>query len=229
MDFSTFNVLIFGASSGIGNCLCNMLYEKGFNVIGTFKESIINAFYDTYRCDISNESEVKNLFLKLNNKYKKIDAVINCAALCLDNDIENKSIDEFMRVLKVNLGGTFLVDKYAALNMDTGIIINISSTDAFDTYSPISMDYAASKAGVDNLTKNMAKRFPNLKIYALAPNWVDTPSVLSMNQDYLKKELKRVNQKQLLKKEDVALKIIDIMINNNYKSGDVIRMDGINE
>ena len=230
MDFSHLNIIITGASSSIGSCLANILSNYGANVIGIYHNNPLkDVIYNTYKCDISKEEEVKNLFLFTKDKYKKIDVVVNLAALSLDNDIYDKSIDEFMQVLRVNLGGTFLINKYASLNMDKGVIINISSTDATDTYSEISMDYAASKAGVENLTKNMAKRFPNLKICALAPNWVETDSVLKMNQDYLKKELERVGQKRLLKKEEVALKIIEIIINDEYLSGQIIRMDDLSE
>ena len=134
-----------------------------------------------------------------------------------------------MRVLEVNLVGTFLICKKALSMMETGVIVNISSTDATDTFSPLSMDYAASKAGVENLTKNLALRFPNLKICALAPNWVDTESIREMSPIYLENELRRVNQKRLLTKEEVANKIIEIIKNPKIKSGEIIRMDGNDE
>ena len=224
------NIIVTGASRGIGLCLCKMLHQKGYNVIGIYnKTKIDDALFDTYKCDIKNEKEIISLYTYVIGKYKKIDVLINCAAISLDNDIYDKSKDEFMEVLEVNLVGTFLMCKYASLNMDNGIIINISSTDASTTYGVLEMDYASSKAGLENLTKNLANRFPNLKICALAPNWVLTETILNMNQDYLKEEMRRVGQKELLKKEDVALKVIDIINNDIYKSGDIVRMDGINE
>ena len=64
------------------------------------------------------------------------------------------------------------------------------------------MDYDASKAGVENLTKNLALRFPNVKICALAPNWIATESVLEMSPIYLESELKRVNQKKLIEVDE---------------------------
>jgi len=230
MDFSGLVVLITGASKGIGLTLSKILHEYGATVIGVYNNTkIITEEYDTYKCDISNEIDIKNLIAKVYDKHEKIDVVVNCAALCLDDDIYEKSKDDFMKVLEVNLVGTFLMCKYASLKMDRGVIINISSTDASDTFSPLSMDYSASKAGVENLTKNLALRFPNLKICALAPNWVDTETVLSMDKDYLESELKRIGQNKLLKKEEVALKIIEIIINDDIRSGDIIRMGGFNE
>ena len=227
MSFEGVVVLITGVSGGIGYTLANILHEYGATVIGVYYQNPLkDVLFDTYKCDISREQDVQELFNYLKDKHEKLDVVVNCAALCLDNDIFDKNIDEFMQVLKINLGGTFLINKYAAKLMNRGIIINLSSTDATDTYNPLSLDYSASKAGVENLTKNLALRFPKLKICALAPNWVNTPAVLNMNPEYLKSEMERIGQKKLLKKEDVAFKIIEIMINDDYVSGDVIRMDG---
>ena len=113
--------------------------------------------------------------------------------------------------------------------MERGVIINISSTDATDTFSTMSLDYAASKAGLENITKNLAQRLPNLKICALAPNWVNTETVLEMAPDYLENELRRIGQNKLLKKEEVAFKIIEMIINDDIRTGEIVRMGGFNE
>ncbi len=230
MDFAGLVVLITGASKGIGKCLANIFYEYGATVIGVYNNTKIeDVLYDTYKCDISNEEEIKMLFKYVKDKHEKIDVIVNCAALCLDNDIYDKTKEEFMRVLEVNLVGTFLMCKYASLEMERGVIINISSTDATDTFSTMSLDYAASKAGVENITKNLAQRLPNLKICALAPNWVNTETVLEMDPDYLENELRRIGQNKLLKKEEVAFKIIEMIINDDIRTGEIVRMGGFNE
>lgn len=230
MNFENLVVLITGASKGIGLCLSQILHEYGATVIGVYNNTLIkNELFDTYKCDLSKEEDIKSLIKYVKEKHEKIDVVVNCAALCIDDDLYDKTKEDFMKVLEVNLVGTFLMCKYVSLEMDRGVIINISSTDAFDTYSPISMDYAASKAGIENLTKNLAQRLPNLKICALAPNWVDTETILNMNEDYLREELKRIGQDKLLRKEDVALKIIEIIINDDIRSGEIIRMGGFVE
>ena len=226
MDLSNLSVIVTGASKGIGYTLASMLSKYGAKVTGIYNNTLItNVPFKIYKCDITKEEEVKKLFSDISN----VNVVVNCAALSIDNEIEDKSIDEFMEVVKVNLGGTFLINKYASLTMKKGVIINMSSTDASTTYSPISMDYCASKSGVENLTKNMALAFPNLKVCALAPNWVDTDTVLSMDRKYLESEMKRVHQDKLLRKEDVSLKIIDMITNDDIKSGSIIKMGDINE
>jgi len=226
MNLSNLIIIVTGASKGIGYTLANLLYEKGATVIGVYNNTKIkDVKYDTFKCDISSEEEIKNLFKYVKDKYKKIDILINCAAISIDDDIYDKSKEDFMKVLEVNLVGTFLMCKYASLLMNKGVIINVSSTDGIDTYNTISVDYCASKAGLINLTKNLANRLPNIKVCGIAPNWIDTDTVLSMDKNYLDSELKRVGQNKLLKKEDVSLKIIEIITNNNIKSGDIIRMD----
>ncbi len=228
MDFSGLVILITGASRGIGFTLANIFHEYGATVIGIYHKNVIkNVLFDTYQCDITDELAVQNLFMNIKNKHEKLDVVVNCAALALDNELNEKTYAEFMEVVGVNLGGTFQICKYASKLFEPKVIINMSSTDAQDTYSKLSMDYSASKAGVENLTKNLAKSLPNIRICALAPNWVDTESVLEMDPDYLKKELLRVNQKELLRKTDVALKIIEMIINDDYSSGTIVRMEGL--
>lgn len=226
MNFSNINVLIFGASSDIGKCLSKILIEYGATVIGVFHNKLCeNELIDKYYCDVCNESEIKDTFTKIKNKHEYLNVVINLVATCNDCDMYELTKESFLKTLETNLVGTFLINKYASINMDSGVIINMSSTDATDTYSTMSMDYAASKAGVENLTKNLAKRLPKLKICALAPNWIDTTPVLEMNPVYLESELKRVGQSKLIKKEDVALKIIEIILDDDIRSGSIIKME----
>lgn len=230
MDFTNSVILITGASRGIGLCLANLLTEYGAQVIGLYNETKIkNVKFELYKCDISKELEIKKLFKYINNKYGKLDVVVNCAALCLDNDLYDKTKKEFMKVLEVNLVGTFLICKEASLLMKKGVIVNMSSTDAFDTFSTFSMDYAASKAGVENLTKNLAGRLPNIKVCAIAPNWVDTETVLNMDKEYLECEMARIGQKKLIKKEEVVIKIVETIVSDDIVSGDIIRMVDSNE
>lgn len=230
MDFTGSVILVTGASRGIGLSLANLLTEYGAKVIGIYnKTKIKNANFDTYKCDISNEIEIKKLMSYIKNNYGKLDVVVNGAALCLDNDLYDKTKKEFMKVLEVNLVGTFLICKYASFLMNKGVIVNITSTDAQDTFSPFSMDYAASKAGLENLTKNLALRLPNIKVCALSPNWINTETVLKMNPEYLKNEMQRIGQKELLTKEEVVIKIIEIIVSDDIVTGDIVRMVNNNE
>lgn len=227
MDFSNLTVIITGVSSDIGKTIADILVSGGAKVIGTYYQNKLkDRKIDTLKCDVSKEQDVIKLYDYIMNKYDGAEVLINCSALCKDNYFLEKDAEEFMQVLKVNMLGTFLLCKYFAKNMTKGTVINISSLDASKTYNEYNMDYASSKAGVENLTKNFAQALPNLKFCALAPAWVDTKSVRECDPNYLKEEMKKHEQERLLTKEEVALKVIEMVVNNDdYISGDIVVMD----
>lgn len=230
MNFCGNIILITGVSSTLGGMLASSLHNLGATVIGIYNKNKAKYEFETYKCDITSEDEVKKTIDNIITKHEKIDALINMAALSEDEDIYDKTSDSFLSVLNVNVVGTFLMCKYASKYMDNGVIINISSTDGIDTYSPISIDYCASKAAINNMTMNLALRLKNVKVCALAPNWIDTPSTLSMDKKYLEKEMQRIHQKELIKKEDVIVKIIEMIVNNDdYVTGEIVRMDSKDE
>lgn len=226
-------VLVTGGAKGIGSSIVESLANLGCYVIinyNTSKQEAIKLKQKLkdkvmiIKADISNELEVKEMINKIVKEFKKIDILINNAAYTCDNLIEEKTKKEFMRVLEVNVFGTFLVSKYASKYMNKGIIINISSTDAVDTYNEYNIDYSASKAAVNSLTKSLALILKDIKVLSLMPLWVNTEIVREMNQEYLKSELKRTNQKKLLEPVQVANKVIEL-INSDITSGSIIRME----
>ena len=217
-------VLITGGGIGLGSSLARIFKSNNYDVIITYNTNKDKALelskelnIKCIKLDLSNEKDIKEVF------KDDIDILINNAALSMDNEIENKTKEEFMKVLEVNLVGTFLMCKYAVEN-NVKEIINISSTDSVDTYSSLNIDYSSSKAGINILTKTFALTYPSIRIISILPNWIDTESVLEMEPNYLKEELKRVGQKKLLKKEDVSRKILEIL-NSNIKSGELVRID----
>lgn len=229
--------LITGCAKGIGREIALTLARDGYDIIGTYltseddilslkkKIEFIGVKFDYYKLDLSNKSEINSFCNSIKNKYKNIDILINNAALSMDCEFEDKTKEEFMKVLEVNLVGPFLLIKNLYTILDGGIIINISSTDGINTYQTLNMDYSASKAALINLTKSLALKLENIKIYALCPNWVNTESIREMNQEYLKNELKRIGQYKLIEPNQVADKVIEI-INSNIKSGSIIVMEG---
>ena len=215
---------------GIGKEIALELTRYGYNIIGTYntsfeevkklKEKIghIGVDFNYYKLDLSNELEITNFCKNIKSEYKNIDVLVNNAALCLDNEFKLKTKKEFMKVLEVNLIAPFLLIQNLYNIMENGVIINISSTDGINTYSTLNIDYSASKAALINLTKSLALTLPNIKIYSISPNWVDTESIREMNQDYLNEEMKRIGQTKLITKEEVAKKVI-YLINSNLESG----------
>ena len=229
--------LVTGSSQGIGKELIIEFAKKKYDVIITYntnKEKAYNLqsyIVDNYKvnalvikCDLTKEEEIENMKNTILEKYDHIDILVNNAALSLDNYIEEKKKEEFMKVLEVNVVGTFLVTKYLYKYLDNGVIVNISSTDSMDTYSEISMDYSASKAAINNLTKTFALAFKNIKVIGAMPNWTNTESIREMNQDYLNSELKRIGQEKLEEPNEVALNIIKLIEDDKVKSGDIRRV-----
>ena len=221
-------VLVTGGSQGLGASIVNVFANNQYNVIIGYLNNKdkaselcdqVNSKYNVNciakKIDITCEDDVKEMF----NEYD-IDILINNASLSMDNYIEDKSFDEFMKVVKVNLGGTYMMCKYAK---DVKTIINISSKDGIDTYNPISLDYSSSKAGIINLSRNLSLYYKDKKIICVCPGWINTESVMNMNPNYLNNEMKRIGQNELLDKDYVANKIFEVAT-GNVESGSVIEI-----
>lgn len=229
--------VVTGSAKGIGKELIKKFASLNYDVVIVYNTSKNEALElkkhieNNYKvdvlvvqCDITKENNIKNILKEILKKYSKIDVLVNNAAYAHDNYIMDKTKEEFMKVLEINVVGTFLVTKYFYPYLEDGIIINVSSTDATTTYSRISMDYCASKAGVNSLTKTFAQEFKNIKVIGVMPEWTNTESIKEMNPDYLKSELKRIEQKRLHEPDEVACNIINIINDKNIESGSIVRV-----
>lgn len=234
------NCLITGGSLGIGREVALKLASKNYNLLLTYntnfllckklQDEIINKYYVKCiieKCDLRSDEDILKVINSFKDNLGNIDVLVNNASISHDNLIDDKTRDEFLDVLNVNLVGTFMMCKYIKdyMNKD-GIIINMSSTDGIDTYSLYNIDYSVSKAGIIHLTKCLSLILNDIRVISIAPNWVDTESTKEMNRDYLQSELKRIGQKELINVETVVNKIIHIIVNKNIKSGSVIRIEG---
>ena len=230
------NAVITGASVGIGYNLALKLANLGYDLYLTYynnqtnilklKEKIENE--TKVKCyinklDLKNEQNIIEVCHDILTKFSKINILVNNASISNDNLFLDKTKEEFMQVLEVNVVGTFLMTKYLIENIED-FVINMSSTDGIDTYSIYNLDYAISKSAIIQLTKSMSLIFSNIKTIAIAPNWVETESTLEIDKTYLENELKRIGQEKLISIDTVSNKIIDIIKNNNIKSGEVIKI-----
>lgn len=231
-------VLITGASRGIGASIALEFAKNNYNVVISYNSSkcegekvkeYIEKNYKVkclmVKCDISSEIEVSHMVDLSLKEFGNIDVLINNASVSMDNDIMSKSKDEFLRVMEVNLVGTFLVTREVIKKCNVNTIVNISSTDSTSTYSKLNIDYSCSKAGVNILSKTFSLCYPDIKICTIMPNWVNSETVLSMNSDYLEEEMKRIGQKKLIDKEYVARKTYEVVVDKFIKNGDIIRID----
>ena len=238
------NVLITGASLGLGKETALLFALNNYNIIINYNHSVKEAtelsryIEKTYqvntllvKADISKEEEVKNMVDLGIKTFGKIDVLVNNAGIAIDRPFEEKNQSDFRKIIDTNLIGTFLVSKYVSeemLKKKSGKIINISSTNALNTYYPMSLDYDASKAGIISLTHNFAYQLaPYITVNAVAPGWIDTPMNKNMDQDYKKKEEDKIYLKRFADPKEIA-NVIFILASDkaSYINSSVIRVDG---
>ena len=209
-------VLVTGGARGLGLAISLYYLKMGHSVVVNYNNSSDLALklkseygdrVSIVKADVSNEDDVKRMFDALG----KLDVVVNNAGIAKDSDPMEKSAEEFLEVIKVNLLGTFLVSKYAVNHVDKGCIVNISSTNALDTYYPESMDYDASKAGGISLTHNFSLYLKDrdIRVNVVCPDWIDTDMNLGMDEEY-KKSLG-----VFLNPEEVAKVVYDVSIDES--------------
>ena len=217
-------VLVTGGARGLGLAISLYYLKMGHSVVVNYNNSgdlalkLKSEYGDRVsivKADVSNEDDVKRMF----DAIGKLDVVVNNAGIAKDSDPMEKSAEEFLEVIKVNLLGTFLVSKYAVNHVDKGCIVNISSTNALDTYYPESIDYDASKAGVISLTHNFSLYLKDrdIRVNVVCPDWIDTDMNLEMDEEY-KKSLG-----VFLKPEEVAKVVYDVSIDESVNDA-VIRV-----
>ena len=204
-------VLITGASRGRGKSTA----LNGVNCL-------------LYKCDVSNEDEVKSMIDDIHNEFGYIYCVVNNAGIANDTLPFEKNVDDFKKILDVNLIGPYLVSKYASKYMDKGSIINVASTNALNQYYPYSLDYDASKAGLVSLTHNLATILsPNIRVNAVAPGWVNTDMNKELDDDYIKEECKNIMLGRFAEPNEIANVIYFLASDDaSYINNSVIRVDG---
>ena len=165
---------------------------------------------------------------QIKEEQNHLDIIINNAAIAKDSLVDEKTKETFNEVLNTNLIGPFLVSKYGHKIMDKGSIINISSTNAYDTYYPYSLDYDASKAGLISLTKNLAVEYaPKIRVNAVAPGWINTEMNKELDKDFKKEECKKILLERFAEPKEIA-KVVFFLASDDasYINGSVIRVDG---
>jgi 3-oxoacyl-[acyl-carrier protein] reductase len=244
MNFNGKVALVTGSSRGLGKATIIELASRGCNVVINYVNSkeeankLRNYVVQNYkvnalaiRADVSKEDEVKMMIEKIVSEFGKIDILVNNAAISIDNDFYDKTVDEFRRVLEVNLIGTYLVSKYVGDNMTNskfGKIINVSSTNGIDTPYPSSIDYDASKAGVISLTHNLAFQFaPYVNVNVVASGWINTDATSDMSPAFRDNETDKIYLKRFAEPEEIA-KVIAFLASDDasYINNAVIRVDG---
>ena len=236
--------LVTGSSKGIGAACIREFAKNGYDVVinyvnnevaANFLKEEVEREYNVkalvIKCDVSNETEVKNMVETTINTFGKIDTLVNNAGIAIDTIFDDKNKDNFIKTLEVNLIGTFLVSKEVGkymINNKSGSIINVSSTNGIDTVYPESLDYDASKAGVISLTKNLAIEYaPFVRVNTVAPGWVMTDMNKELDSEFVKEEESKILLNRFADPSEIAKVIYFLSTEEaSYINGSVLRVDG---
>ena len=231
-------ILVTGSAQGLGANIIEKFAKNGYNVIITYKSSKNKAIiledkirkYNlnviSVKCDITKISDIRNLIKVVKSRFNNIEVLVNNASLSLDSSFENKSKEEFMKVLETNIYGTFLITRELIKKYKVEKVINISSTDSIDTYSDLNIDYSLSKCGINFMTKFFSNKYKDIKFYNILPTWINTETIQNMNSEYLESELRRVNQNKLIEPEYISNIIYEMATTCKYDDNNEIRIDG---
>lgn len=237
-------ILVTGASRGIGKATAVEFAKKNYNVAINYvsddvsAESLKSFLVENYdvsvmlcKCDVSDEKKVKNMVKSVIDNFGKIDVLVNNAGIAIDTIFEDKTKENFEKILNVNLIGPFLVSKEVSkymLEKKNGSIVNVASTNGIDTYYPCGLDYDASKAGLISLTHNLSlKLSPYIRVNAVAPGWTNTDQIKEMDKELIEDEKQKIYLKRFADSKEIAKAIYFLASEDaSYINNEVLRVDG---
>lgn len=237
-------IVITGAKQGIGKTIAEHFAKEGYNIVINDKEDrerlemvrdeLINRFkVDVLSCfgDVSKEDYVKEMFSEVIARFESVDAVVNNAGIVEDMDVDSRSVELFNKTLTNNATSVFAMSKIFGRHMyenKRGRIVNISSTNGDRTIYPTSIDYDASKAAINNLTRNFAIELaPYVLVNAIMPGWVMTEMNEQLDEEFLKKEKERILLGQFTAPQEIA-NVVEFLVGEKSTAitGAVIPVDG---
>lgn len=234
-------IIVTGASRGIGREIAKTLAEENYIVVANYNnsEKCANSlkkeledkgiYIDTYKADISKREEAKSLVDYTINKYKKIDILINNAGKSQLKEFTQITDKDWDEMININLNSVFYMTQETIKNMihnKNGCIINISSIWGI-VGSSCEVHYSVSKAGIDAMTKSLAKELgpSNIRINSIAPGIVQTDMNKNLNNEELTDIINQIPLEKIGKASDIA-KCIKWIIEDEYTTGQIISING---
>lgn len=234
-------ILVTGASRGIGKNIAYNLALDGYKVIANYnnsekeakdlKEELNkkNIEIDIFKADVSKKQEVENLINFVIEKYNKIDVLINNAGIAEEKLFIDITEEDFDKMMKVNLYSVFYTTQAVVKNMlkiHNGAIINISSIYGL-TGGSCEVHYSMTKAGIDGMTKALAKELgpSNIRVNSIAPGAIDT----DMNKNLTQEDWKIIEEETPLNKIGKPIDItrcVKWLIEDEFTTGQVISPNG---
>ena len=233
--------IVTGASRGIGREVAKELAESGITVIANYNKSEEegkklqqeleeqNFKLEIVKADVSKREDVKKLVEYTIEKHGKIDILINNAGISEYKLFTDETDEDWDKLINTNLYSAFAMSQEVIPNMvhnKKGCIINISSIWGIVGGS-LEVLYSISKAGLDGMTKALAKELgpSNIRVNSIAPGMINT----KMNSKFTEKEIEEIKEEIPLERlgnpQDIA-KCVKWLIDDNYTTGQVISING---
>jgi 3-oxoacyl-[acyl-carrier protein] reductase len=239
MNLENKKIIITGATGGIGNSIVKRLSDAGAKILATGTrleklEKLKSKFKNTdiLKFDISKGDEIEEF---IENATKQLggglDCLINNAGITQDNLAIRMNIDEWKKVIDINLTSTFLLSKFAVKKMlknKYGKIINITSV-VGHTGNLGQANYTASKAGIVAMSKSLAIEYAkkNININCISPGFIKTEMTDKIEEKFKEAIISKIPSSRLGEPEDVANAVLFLASDqSNYINGETIHVNG---
>ncbi len=233
------NIIVTGASGGIGNSIVKSLSDCGANILatGTKFEKLekLKSEYDKIKIlqfDISKSEKIEGFIDEATSELGgNLDCIINNAGITVDNLGIRMSLDEWKKVIDINLTSTFLLSKFSIKKMlknKSGKIINITSV-VGHTGNLGQANYTASKAGIIAMSKSLALEYAKKKINinCISPGFIKTAMTDKIDEKYKENIISKIPSGRLGEPEDIANAVIFLASDqSNYINGETLHVNG---
>jgi 3-oxoacyl-[acyl-carrier protein] reductase len=237
-DLENKNIIVTGASGGIGNSIVEKLNDCGANVLasGTRLEKLeeLKSKFNKIKIlkfDISQSDKIEEFIDNAANELGGLDCIVNNAGITQDNLAIRMSIEEWKKVIDINLTSTFLMSKFAIKKMlknKKGKIINITSV-VGHTGNLGQANYTASKAGLVAMSKSLAIEYAkkNINVNCISPGFIKTAMTDKIDEKFKEVIVSKIPSARLGEPEDIANAVLFLASDNsNYINGETLHVNG---
>ena len=233
------NIIVTGASGGIGNAIIKKLNEAGANILasGTRSEKLeeLKKNFEGIKIlkfDISQSDKIEEFIENATSELGgSLDGIVNNAGITQDNLAIRMSLDEWQKVININLTSTFLMSKFAIKKMlknKSGKIVNITSV-VGHTGNLGQANYTASKAGIVAMSKSLAIEYAkkNININCISPGFIKTAMTDKIDDKFKEVIISKIPSARLGEPEDIANAVLFLSSEqSNYINGETLHVNG---
>ncbi len=237
-DLENKNVIVTGATGGIGNSIVEKLYEYGANILASGTkidklQELQNKFpkIKILRFDISQKEKVEEFINNSTDELGGLDCIVNNAGITQDNLAIRMSLSDWENVININLTSTFLMNKFAIKKMlknKQGKVINISSV-VGHTGNLGQTNYTASKAGIVAMSKSLAIEYgkKNININCISPGFIKTAMTDKIDDKIKEIIISKIPSGRLGTSEDIANAVLFLASSkSDYINGETLHVNG---